>query len=155
MRAGCFFLNTLILEKLKTETGSIDWFTWLCGYMMMPQCHSYTATCSDTRVILGVPHWLLNRFEHLLSKSPEHLSHHTNVLHSWASSCDPQIHSWFQCVTEMGRNELFLPLPLICQADSWQTCCYLVLCWTVAATDYHIFLKDLRRLDSGNVLLYT
>lgn len=29
--------------------------------------------------------------------------------HSWASLCDLQIHSWLRCVTEMGKNELFLP----------------------------------------------
>lgn len=33
-----------------------------------------------------------------------------------------------QCVTKIGKNELFLPLPLICQADSWQTCRYLSHC---------------------------
>lgn len=29
--------------------------------------------------------------------------------HSSASLCDLQIHSWLRCVTEMGKNELFLP----------------------------------------------
>lgn len=48
----------------------------------------------------------------------------------------------------------FLPLPLICQSDIWQTCCYLPLCSTAATTDYHIFLMAVRRLDSGNVLLH-
>lgn len=53
-----------------------------------------------------------------------------------------------QCVTQMGKNEIFLPLPLICQADSWQTCCYLSHCWTAAATDYHVFLMAARRQHS-------
>lgn len=56
-----------------------------------------------------------------------------------------------QCVTQMGKNEIFLPLPLICQADSWQTCCYLSHCWTAAATDYHVFLMAVRGLDKGHI----
>lgn len=83
---------------------------------------------------------------------PEPSSHYTT---SWASLGDLQIHSWMQCVTEMGRNELFLPLPLICQADRWQTCCYLSLCWTAVATDYHIFLMAVRRLDNAHTHIHT
>lgn len=55
-----------------------------------------------------------------------------------------------QCVTQMGKNNLFLPLPLICQADSWQMCRYLSHCWTAATTDRHIFLVAVRGLDNGN-----
>lgn len=37
-----------------------------------------------------------------------HLNSHPTALtvHSWASLCDLQIHSWLWCVTEMGWNEL-------------------------------------------------
>lgn len=50
--------------------------------------------------------WLPIRSEQLLGSSPEPSSHYTTVLHSWASLCDPQIHSWFWCVTD-GKEWAF------------------------------------------------
>lgn len=53
-----------------------------------------------------------------------------------------------QCVTQLGKHELFLPLPLICQADSRQMCCYLSHCWTAATTDCCAFLVAVRGFDN-------